>query len=276
MRIDGRDMAKKYGETLASKIAGLPRAPVLRVFVLSKDKATEQFINIKKRAGQSVGASIEVVDAPETTTTDDLLGMIDAAIREADGIIVQLPLPEIIDVEKVLAALPASHDVDRIGREASADASGVILPPVVAAFQHILAQNDVALPGKRVAVVGQGRLVGKPATAWFEHQGADVIVCDKDTADVRAATSDADIVVLGAGVPHLVKPDMIKDGAVILDAGTSEAGGKVVGDADPTCEAKASLFTPVPGGIGPLAVMMIFKNLYELFLKKQLGESKTP
>jgi methylenetetrahydrofolate dehydrogenase (NADP+)/methenyltetrahydrofolate cyclohydrolase len=258
MRIDGRDMAKRYGEILAEKVAGLSRAPILRVFVLSKDKATEQFITIKKRAGESVGAMVEIIDMPETTSTDELIDMIATAVEQADGIIVQLPLPSGIDTERVLAALPASHDVDGIG------GASEILPPVVAAFEHILKENNVSTSGKKVVVVGHGRLVGKPAAQWFEREGADVIVCDKSTPDMCAAMIDADIVVLGAGAPHLVKPDMIKEGVIILDAGTSEAGGKVVGDADPACEMKASLFTPVPGGIGPLAVMMIFKNLYEL------------
>ncbi len=264
MKIDGRDMAKRYGETLAEKIAALPHVPMLRVFVLSKDKATEQFINIKKLAGESVGATIEVVDLPETTTTDELIDMIETAVEQADGIIVQLPLPSGIDTERVTAALPASHDVDGIGGGVSD-----LLPPVVAAFEHILEQNRVDISGKKVVVVGQGRLVGKPAARWFEHEGADVVVCDKSTQDLCAAMGGADIVVLGAGAPHLVKPDMIKEGVIILDAGTSEAGGKVVGDADPACEMKASLFTPVPGGIGPLAVMMIFKNLYDLARHKK-------
>jgi methylenetetrahydrofolate dehydrogenase (NADP+)/methenyltetrahydrofolate cyclohydrolase len=264
MRIDGRDMAKKYGETLAEKVSALSHAPILRVFVLSKDKATEQFIAIKKRAGESVGAIIEVIDMPETTTTDELIDMIKTAVEQADGIIVQLPLPSSIDTERVLAALPASHDVDGIG-----GASGELLPPVVAAFEHILKENNVGILGKKIVVLGHGRLVGKPAAQWFEREGGEVIVCDKSTPDMCAAMSDADIIVLGAGAPHLVKPDMIKEGAIILDAGTSEAGGKVVGDADPACEMKASLFTPVPGGIGPLAVMMIFKNLHTLARSKE-------
>ena len=258
-------MAKRYGETLAEKIAGLSRVPILRVFVLSKDKATEQFINIKKRAGESVGAMVEVIDMPETTTTDELIDMIRTAVEQADGIIVQLPLPSSVDTERVLAALPASHDVDGIGGGASSE----LLPPVVAAFQHILEENNISISGKKVVVLGHGRLVGKPAAQWFEREGADVTVCDKSTPDMCAAMIDADIVVLGAGAPHFVKPDMIKEGAIILDAGTSEAGGKVVGDADPACEAKTSLFTPVPGGIGPLAVMMIFKNLYSLASSRQ-------
>ncbi len=264
-------MAKKYGEVLAEKISGLLRAPILRVFVLSKDKATEQFINIKKRAGESVGAVIEIVDLPETTTTDELVSMISTAVEESDGIIVQLPLPQGIDVEKILAALPASHDVDGIGVEASRGSSDQLLPPVVAAFEHILQENSVTISNKKVVVVGHGRLVGRPAALWFEREGARVTVCDKNTADLSAELKDADIIVLGAGAPHLVKPEMIKEGAVILDAGTSEAGGKVVGDADPDCEAKAALFTPVPGGIGPLAVMMIFKNLASLASRASKG-----
>jgi methylenetetrahydrofolate dehydrogenase (NADP+)/methenyltetrahydrofolate cyclohydrolase len=130
-------------------------------------------------------------------------------------------------------------------------------------MEYVLRTHDISCVRKRVTVVGQGRLVGKPAAALFEKRGAVVVRVAKGD-DIGAATRDADIIVLGAGEPGLLKPEMIKDGVVILDAGTSESRGAVVGDADPACADKASLFTPVPGGIGPIAVVEIFANLFEL------------
>jgi methylenetetrahydrofolate dehydrogenase (NADP+)/methenyltetrahydrofolate cyclohydrolase len=105
--------------------------------------------------------------------------------------------------------------------------------------------------------------VGIPAAAWFEEQGSEVVLVDKQS-DVAKAVAEADIVVLGAGEPGLLTPQMVKEGVVVLDAGTSESSGKLVGDADEAVLEKARLFTPVPGGIGPVAVAMIFKNLLKL------------
>lgn len=119
--------------------------------------------------------------------------------------------------------------------------------------------------GKKATVVGSGRLVGAPAARLLRELGAEVQVLEKgDSLDVL---KDADIIVLGAGEPGLVKPEHLKEGVVLIDAGTSESNGKVAGDADPACAEKAALFTPVPGGVGPIAVAMIFKNLFALAKK---------
>lgn len=267
MRIDGKQLAQEYGTLLAERIAALPHPLLLRVFVLSKDAATEQFIRIKKRVGESVDVIIDVVELSETTTTEELVAHIATAAVETHGIIVQLPLPAHINFEEVRQHIPASHDVDCLGVEAEElleKGEHTILSPVVAAFAHLLETHNVQTKDANVVVVGRGRLVGAPAVRWFEQTGARVSVIEKETPNSSKLYKEADIIALGAGVPHMLKPEMIKDGVVILDAGTSESAGRVVGDADPLCEEKAALITPVPGGIGPLAVMMIFENLYQL------------
>ena len=213
---------------------------------------------------------------PEETTTEELAQALDDATASCEGMVVQLPLPSHIDVEAVRDALPKTHDIDCLGTAAFDDfaaGTGIVVPPVIAAFEHILLINGVALEGKKAVVVGRGRLVGAPAALWLARKGASVEACDEHTKDISAHTKDADIIVLGAGAPGLLTPQMIKEGVIILDAGASalpvpgrprESGGKVVGDADPACEKKAALFTPVPGGIGPVAITMLFSNLYTL------------
>lgn len=260
MLIDGRAIAREITESLAHQTAQLATPPRLSVFVLSSDAATQQFIGIKKKTAERVGVAVRIIELSPETSEDTLKSRIREEISASDGIIVQLPLPQHINVDAVFAAVPASHDVDALGVDAQASAR--VLPPVVAACAHILAAHGISVRGANVSVVGKGRLVGSPAAAWALDQGAQVSVFAQ--GDDLAPLAQADIVILGAGAPHLIKPNMIKDGVVILDAGTSEAGGKVVGDADPACEAKATLFTPVPGGIGPIAVAMIFVNLLKL------------
>jgi methylenetetrahydrofolate dehydrogenase (NADP+)/methenyltetrahydrofolate cyclohydrolase len=131
----------------------------------------------------------------------------------------------------------------------------------------MLDAHQVPIEGANVVVVGQGRLVGKPAAELMRQRGAHVTELRKGD-DLHAHVAGADIVILGAGSPGLITPDMISTNVVILDAGTSESGGVVVGDADPACAEKARLMTPVPGGVGPLAVVEIFANLFELVKRR--------
>jgi methylenetetrahydrofolate dehydrogenase (NADP+)/methenyltetrahydrofolate cyclohydrolase len=142
-----------------------------------------------------------------------------------------------------------------------------VLPPVVAAIAYSAHAYGVSFNNKAVVVIGKGRLVGAPATVWATRQGGKVVsLSNLDTKEPHLQT--ADIIILGAGVPALVSPSMIKNGVVIFDAGTSEEEGKLAGDADPSCASVASLITPVPGGIGPIAVALLFSNLYTLGARK--------
>jgi methylenetetrahydrofolate dehydrogenase (NADP+)/methenyltetrahydrofolate cyclohydrolase len=134
---------------------------------------------------------------------------------------------------------------------------------VAGAVAEVLERHHVDVTGKKTVVVGAGKLVGKPVASMLAEMGAEVSVVTSTEGSLEELKT-ADIVVLGAGSPGFVKPDMLKEGVVLIDAGTSESNGKLAGDADPSCAEVASVFTPVPGGIGPLAVAMIFKNLLAL------------
>ena len=245
MIVDGRALAKKLEQEVLIKRQKF--GPLtLGVVASSTDAVTNSYIRIKKRIASDLDvAVIEYTSLDEISKSD---------FNKVDGIIVQLP--STIDP----SGIPPEKDVDAITDGAR------VLAPVAAAMKYILEQNIISISGKRVAVVGRGRLVGRPAAAMFRALGAEVSIVERGD-DVGAATHAADIIVLGAGSPGLLTPEMIKDGVIILDAGTSESSGAIVGDADPACAAKASLFTPVPGGIGPIAVVEIFANL--LILKAQ-------
>lgn len=271
MNIDGTAIAAEIRGTVRQALATLDAPLRVIVFALSEDDVTRQFIGIKEKAGRDVGIDVVIERLPVETTTAELIQDIEDASETFQGMIVQLPLPAHVDLEAVRDALPKTHDVDCLGSAAYDDfaaGTGIIMPPVVAAMKEMLRHHGITIVGKRVVIIGRGRLVGLPAAAWFEQQGANVDVCDERTNDIAAHTKNADIIVLGAGSPALLTPDMINDGVVIFDAGASESSGKVVGDADPACAEKATLFTPVPGGIGPVAVAMLFSNLYTLATDK--------
>jgi methylenetetrahydrofolate dehydrogenase (NADP+)/methenyltetrahydrofolate cyclohydrolase len=190
-------------------------------------------------------------------STSELVQAVERLARQTDGIIVQLPLPESVDTDLVLASIPSEKDVDANGTSPIVDA------PVAGAVAEILSRSHVSLEHKKVLIAGHGRLVGKPVEKWFQSQGVPAtIVTDTDSLATHAPS--ADIIILGVGEPGLLRPDMIREGAVVIDAGTAEMAKKLVGDADPTCASKCAVFTPVPGGVGPIAVAMIFQNLFSL------------
>lgn len=271
MIIDGRAIAKRLQGTVAQDISESGRQLSLAVFVLTNDLATRKFIAIKQQVAKEIGVHMEVLALAPTLTTEDVVLRIKEVARRHNGIIVQFPLPPQIDRDAVRNAIPLSHDVDAIsdGAVAAFLHAGEVLPPVVGALKVILDEHNVSLGGQKVVVVGEGALVGKPAALFAKREGAEVCVLNVKSKDIKERVREADILILGAGVPNLITPDMVREGVVILDAGTSEDGGKLKGDADPACAKKAALFTPVPGGIGPITVACIFKNLYLLARKAQ-------
>ena len=237
MIVDGKRMAEEIiaglGDTLRGRTVG--------IVVGQEDPATLSFVKVKERMAQRLGVRMMRGTLPE--------------LLECDGIIIQLPHPE---AEALLKKLPPEKDLDALG-----PGPHLVHPPVIEAISEIFIRNNVAARGKRAVVIGAGKLVGKPATAWLSSLGAHVSVITETHGSLEEL-HDADIVVSGAGEPGLITPQMLKQGVVLIDAGTSEAGGKLLGDADPACANIASVFTPVPGGIGPIAVAMIFKNLFTL------------
>jgi methylenetetrahydrofolate dehydrogenase (NADP+)/methenyltetrahydrofolate cyclohydrolase len=170
-----------------------------------------------------------------------------------------MPLPPQINLAEILEALPVEKDVDAITDKGQS----FVRAPVAEAVSEVFVRAGVSAVGKRAIVVGAGKLVGAPVADLLRELGADVSIITRNEGNL-VDLKEADIVVLGAGDPGFVKPEMLKEGVVLIDAGTSEASGRLAGDADPKCAEVASVFTPVPGGIGPIAVAMIFKNLFLL------------
>ena len=256
MIVDGKMLAELRIQEL-SKERSAYGALSLSIVVMQEDAVTSSFLKIKRRVAERLHVTVDYVPKLEDA--------------RGDGVIVQLPLPTGVSVDAVRNAIPLMKDVDGLSDAAfDAFSRGEFPPPPVArAIAFVLTHHQVPVRGRQVAVLGQGRLVGRPAAELMRQMGAEVTVLERGAS--LEALHTADIVILGAGAPGLVKPEMVKDGVVILDAGTSEAAGKVVGDADSECVHKASLMTPVPGGIGPIAVAEIFANLFHLAGKRGMA-----
>ncbi len=268
MNIDGKYIARNIKDKLKERTYEIDPHLTLGIIVTEETPAIQQFVKLKQRFGESIHVNVEILKLDAFKQKDEnLLQLILDSTRKFDGLILQLPLSHQYTLETILNMLPLTHDVDVLGNTAYQQYKEGALPfmsPVVSAIAEILHKNEIRIIGKNVLVVGEGRLVGGPAAVWAKKMGAFVTVANKETENLSKLTSDSDVIILGTGVPELLKPDMIKEGVIILDAGSGEKAGKIVGDADPACADKASLFTPTPGGIGPITVAKVFENLVAL------------
>lgn len=262
MIIDGRSLAAAIVTDLQKETAAMTALPLLTVFTCAPNFETKKFLELKTKRAAEAGISVSVIELPSTVTLEQVTTAIKQSAVMSDGIIIQFPFPY-LQTKDLIDLIPTELDVDVAHYGGHTEG---ILPPVVGAIAEISRVHNVDWVGKQVVVVGNGRLVGAPVAQYATAKGAFVTVVTKDSNNL-AVTRDADIVVLGAGSPGLLSSSMVKDGVIVFDAGTSEEGGQLVGDAQADVAAKASLFTPVPGGIGPLTIAILLKNV--LYLAKQ-------
>lgn len=233
----------------------------LGIVVVGENPVIEQFVRIKTRAAERLGIEMIRINLPESATTTDVITAIERLGQTTDALIAQLPLPKAVDINAVLSSIPPGKDVDALNPRHSVE--HFVGAPVALAVIEILEKSGVEIAQKRAVVVGAGRLVGAPSAELLKKLGANVSMFTLEEGSI-ADLKDADIVVSGAGNPGFIKPEHLKRGVALIDAGASEQAGKVRGDADPACAEVASVFSPVPGGVGPVAVAMIFRNLRTL------------
>ncbi len=266
MIINGTQLAKHLEQDLKQKLQIQPRKSV--AFVLfGNDPASLQFIGIKSRVAERIGIETKLFHYTEQITTDDALSSIQEIVgQNFDGIVVQLPLPVGMDIEKILNSVPVEKDIDVLSDQAKQSYQDKTLdrvPPVAGAVYEILKSTNILITDKNILIVGNGKLVGEPVGMLLLRENISFSIIDKDTDSNERSEKlkNADIIISGVGVPHMIKPDMVKDGVILIDAGTSESSGKLAGDIDPKCSDKALFMTPVPGGVGPVTVVALFKNL---------------
>lgn len=259
MIIDGRAIAKEI--LLATKLRAeqLSRSPSFVALAVDPSPATESYLKMKRTQAALAGIHMDVRSTPHATTAE-LIAQI-SHIHE-DAIIVQLPLPGSIDMHSVLDAIPTNQDADVLSSVART--AGIVPHPVAAAIEEVLVRHAIEPRGKRAVVIGEGWLVGVPAAEWLRSMGALVTVVTREKGNMHEALHTAEIVVSGAGVAGLIGKDDVLPGAVIIDIGTSELGGSIAGDVQPDVAQIASVFTPVPGGVGPITVACLLQNVVTL------------
>lgn len=269
--IDGVAVAKKLRAEYQSRIDNLRSKhgirPGLAVILVGDNPASQVYVRNKIRACQEVGIRSELVELPNTASESELLDRIDAlnADPSIHGILVQLPLPPHVNVDHVLERIAVEKDVDgfHLYNVGGLVTGSTVFPPCTPyGVQKLLEHEGVEIEGKNVVVVGASNIVGKPMALMLMQQDATVCICHKKTRDLGQFTLLADILVVAAGVPGLIIPQMVRTGAVVIDVGINRLpDGRLVGDVDfEGVRQKASRITPVPGGVGPMTVTMLLHN----------------
>lgn len=269
--ISGKVVSQKVRSEIAEEVKAFKEAygyaPGLAVIVVGDDPASAVYVRNKHKACLDVGITSYQIEFPGETAEDVLLSKIDELNRdpEVNGILVQLPLPKHISEEKVINRISPKKDVDAFHPENVGKimiGSYDFIPCTPAGIVELLNHYSVAIEGKSCVVIGRSNIVGKPMALLLTERNGTVTLCHSRTKNLANITSEADIVVVAIGKPEFLTADMIKDGAVVVDVGINRLpDGKLVGDVkfDEVAK-KASMITPVPGGVGPMTITMLLKN----------------
>lgn len=290
--ISGKEVAKSIREELTKKVTDLKEqknvTPGLAVILVGEDPASVSYVTAKGKAADELGIFEETYRMPENTSEEDVLAKVEELNNDPrfHGILVQLPLPKHIDEEKVLLKINPEKDVDgfhpmNVGKMVVGKSA--FLPCTPHGIQELLMRSGNDPAGKHVVIVGRSNIVGKPMMNILvqkaEGANATVTVCHTRTKDMAAMTKQADILIVAAGVPEMIKADMVRDGVVVIDVGVNRVGMKpskkdpnrmvadLRGDVDfESVKEKASYITPVPGGVGPMTITMLMVNTYQAAL----------
>lgn len=267
--LDGKAVAASVKEKVGAGVAELKKEGIsvgLAVILVGDDPASKIYVENKKKACEAVGIKSFQYVLDKSTSEGELLSLISDLNGEksVNGILCQLPLPEHIDEQKVIAAISPEKDVDafhisNVGRIMIGNFD--FLPCTPAGIIEILDNYNIDIEGKNCVVIGRSNIVGKPMAMLLMHRNGTVTVCHSKTKNLAEITSKADILVSSVGKANFVTADMVKEGAVVIDVGMNRVGGKLYGDVcfDEVAN-KASYITPVPGGVGPMTISILMKN----------------
>lgn len=269
--IDGKKIAADTRADIARRVAEFESEcgvkPGLAVIIVGENPASQVYVRNKKKAALEVGMHSVVIEMPEETTQEALMAKLEElkADEKIHGILVQLPLPRHLDEDAVIDAIPPEKDVDAFhpvntGKIMIGDFD--FLPCTPAGVMKMLEYEGVEIEGKECVVVGRSNIVGKPQAMLLLHKNGTVTVCHSRTKNLGEVCRRADILVVAVGRADFITGDMIKEGAVVIDVGMNRReDGKLTGDVDfASCEPKASMITPVPGGVGPMTITMLLEN----------------
>ncbi|MEZ3441032.1 bifunctional methylenetetrahydrofolate dehydrogenase/methenyltetrahydrofolate cyclohydrolase FolD [uncultured Alistipes sp.] len=281
MTISGKELSARLKADMAAEVAAFParygRVPHLAVILVGEDPGSVSYVTGKAKASAEVGIRNTTIRKPADIAEEELLGIIAElnADAEVDGILVQLPLPKHISEERVIAAIDKTKDVDGfhpLNVAALWQKQPCTLPCTPKGIIKMLKAAGVEIAGREAVVIGRSNIVGLPVAKLLLDENATVTIAHSRTRNLAEVTRRAEILVVAIGRPKFVTADMVADGAVVIDVGVNRdpETGKLCGDVDyAAIEPKASVITPVPGGVGPMTICCLMENTIECFLRKQ-------
>lgn len=273
--LDGKKLAEKILKEVKSEAGKLEKPLRLAIVIVGEDPVVRKFVEQKKKKADEAGINIRIYPFSGAITTNELRKRLAEIVHEENnhGVIVQLPLPSHINAQYILNAVTPEKDVDMLSAKSLGNfvvGKSAIMSPVAGAIKAFFEEYKIEYQAKHIAVVGAGNLVGRPVALWLLSEHATFSVITKDTPDPASLLRSADIIISGIGVSGFISEEVVREGIVVIDAGTSESEGKMIGDVDfESVSSKASFITPVPGGVGPVTIALLFKNLVTLYNEKQ-------
>lgn len=265
--LDGKKVAESIYSKALLDISLLSFVPKITFIIVGSDGASQTYVKMKGKKSEALGLRHETIVLPESTTEEELLNQIKALNQNPDvnGILVQLPLPKHINKYNVLEAISPAKDVDGLhpyNQGLLAIGKPLFSPCTPAGVVEILKFYQIPIVGAKAVVVGRSEIVGKPMAQLLLLEDATVTVCHSKTKDLEKEIQNADIVIAALGKPKFITANMVKDGAVVIDVGIHRINEKIVGDVDfDTVAPKCKAISPVPGGVGPMTIAMLMKNL---------------
>lgn len=263
--LDGKLVSNILAEKLLEEVEALEVKPCLAIIQVGDDPRSSAYIRRKMSLGEKIGARVLLHQLPASVTEERLIESIENLNKDnkTHGIIVQLPLPESFNKEKIIEAISPLKDVDGL------TSGSLFVPATARGVVSLLQHYNIAIEGKLATVVGRSALVGKPTTKLLEELGARVTVAHRETKDLGEATRNSDILVVATGVPKLIKEEHVRRGQTVIDVGISIEESRLVGDVDfEKVKDTVENITPVPGGVGPMTVVSLFENLLEAYRKQ--------
>jgi methylenetetrahydrofolate dehydrogenase (NADP+) / methenyltetrahydrofolate cyclohydrolase len=264
--LDGKAVAAKIRADVKAKASSLKVRPGLAAVLVGDSPSSQMYVKLKQKACDEAGFYSQKHQLPADASEESLLKLIRKlnADERIHGILVQMPLPKHISVKSIVKAIAPDKDVDGFhpfNNGAVMDGAERLVSATPKGIIRLLEEYGVGLEGKEVVVVNHTIVLGRPLAMLLMNRNATVTVCNHKTRSLKAHTLRADVLISGAGVPNLIKSDMVRDGCVVVDAGISFVDGKTVGDVDfEAVKKKASHITPVPGGVGPMTIAMLLEN----------------
>ena len=265
--LNGKELAKKIRSELKTEVEESKLKPKLAVIMVGEDASSKIYVRNKSKACEEIGILYEEYLLPEKTTQEELLNLIEKLNQDTSihGILLQSPIPGHLNINEAIKTISPKKDVDgfhpvNVGKLALNQDTFISCTPY--GIIKLLEEYNIEIAGKHAVIVGRSNIVGKPMAMALLNKDATVTICHSKTRNISEMTKQADVLICAIGKPKFMTADMVKENAVVIDVGINRLEDKIVGDVDfENIEKKASYITPVPGGVGPMTIAMLMKNV---------------